>query len=83
MLTFIIVYLTIGLVLELIVNGKKTIKGIKNKRFNILNGPLSINYEFDCQSNYQIYDNKCKHITHSFHYRSRLLRELLPPIASE
>lgn len=36
MLTFIIVYLTIGLVLELIVDGKKTIKDIKNKRFNIL-----------------------------------------------
>ena len=36
MLTFIIVYLTIGLVLELIVNGKKTIKNIKNRRFNIL-----------------------------------------------
>lgn len=40
MLTFIIVYLTIGLVLELIVNGKKTIKGIKNKRFNILTSIL-------------------------------------------
>ena len=39
MLTFIIVYLTIGLMLELIVNGKKTIRGIKNKRFNI---PTSI-----------------------------------------
>lgn len=36
MLTFIIVYLTIGLVLELIVDGKKTIKDIKNKRFSIL-----------------------------------------------
>ena len=35
MLTFIIVYLTIGLVLELIVDGKKTIKDIKNKRFSI------------------------------------------------
>ena len=40
MLTFIIVYLIIGLVLELIVNGKKTIKGIKNKRFNILTSIL-------------------------------------------
>ena len=40
MLTFIIVYLTIGLVLELIVNGKTTIKGIKNKRFNILTSIL-------------------------------------------
>ena len=40
MLTFIIVYLTIGLVLELIVNGKKTIKNIKNKRFNILTSIL-------------------------------------------
>lgn len=36
MLTFVIVYLTIGLVLELIVDGKKTIKDIKNKRFSIL-----------------------------------------------
>ena len=36
MLTFIIVYLTIGLMLELIFNGKKTIKDIKNKRFSIL-----------------------------------------------
>lgn len=36
MLTFIIVYLTIGLVLELIVDGKKIIKDIKNKRFSIL-----------------------------------------------
>ena len=40
MLTFIIVYLTIGLMLELIVNGKKTIKGIKNKRFNVLTSIL-------------------------------------------
>ena len=40
MLTFIIVYLTIGLVLELIVNGKKTIKGIKNKRFSVLTSIL-------------------------------------------
>ena len=40
MLTFIIVYLTIGLVLELIVNGKKTIKDIKNKRFSILTSIL-------------------------------------------
>ena len=36
MLTFVIVYLTIGLVLELIVDGKKMIKDIKNKRFSIL-----------------------------------------------
>lgn len=36
MLTFIIVYLTIGLMLELIVDGKKMIKDIKNKRFSIL-----------------------------------------------
>ena len=40
MLTFIIVYLTIGLILELIVDGKKTIKDIKNKRFNILTSIL-------------------------------------------
>lgn len=40
MLTFIIVYLTIGLVLELIVDGKKTIKDIKNKRFSILTAIL-------------------------------------------
>ena len=40
MLTFIIVYLTIGLMLELIVDGKKTIKDIKNKRFNILTSIL-------------------------------------------
>ena len=40
MLTFIIVYLTIGLVLELIVDGKKTIKDIKNKRFSILTSIL-------------------------------------------
>ena len=40
MLTFIIVYLTIGLMLELIFNGKKTIKDIKNKRFNILTSIL-------------------------------------------
>lgn len=36
MLTFVIVYLTIGLTLELIIDGKKTIKDIKNKRFSIL-----------------------------------------------
>ena len=42
MLTFIIVYLTIGLVLELIVNGKKTIKDIKNKRYGILVAILGI-----------------------------------------
>ena len=40
MLTFIIVYLIIGLMLELIVNGKKTIKDIKNKRFSILTSIL-------------------------------------------
>ena len=40
MLTFIIVYLTIGLMLELIVNGKKTIKDIKNKRFSVLTSIL-------------------------------------------
>ena len=40
MLTFIIVYLTIGLMLELIVDGKKTIKDIKNKRFSILTSIL-------------------------------------------
>ena len=40
MLTFIIVYLTIGLVLELIVDGKKTIKDIKKKRFSILTSIL-------------------------------------------
>ena len=40
MLTFIIVYLTIGLALELIVDGKKTIKDIKNKRFSILTSIL-------------------------------------------
>ena len=40
MLTFIIVYLAIGLVLELIVDGKKTIKDIKNKRFSILTSIL-------------------------------------------
>ena len=40
MLTFIIVYLTIGLVLELIIDGKKTIKDIKNKRFSIFTSIL-------------------------------------------
>ena len=40
MLTFIIVYLTIGLMLELIVDGKKMIKDIKNKRFSILTSIL-------------------------------------------
>lgn len=40
MLTFVIVYLTIGLVLELIVDGKKIIKDIKNKRFSILTSIL-------------------------------------------
>lgn len=36
MLTFIIVYLIIGLALELVIDGKKTIMDIKNKRFSIL-----------------------------------------------
>lgn len=40
MLTFIIVYLIIGLALELIVDGKSTIKDIKNKRFSILTSIL-------------------------------------------
>lgn len=40
MLIFVIVYLTIGLVLELIVDGKKMIKDIKNKRFSILTSIL-------------------------------------------
>lgn len=40
MLTFIIVYLIIGLVLELIIDGKKTIKDIKNKRFSIFTSIL-------------------------------------------
>lgn len=40
MLTFIIVYLIIGLVLELVVDGKKMIKDIKNKRFSILTSIL-------------------------------------------
>ena len=40
MLTFIIVYLTIGLVLELMVDGKKTIKDIKNKSFSIFTSIL-------------------------------------------
>ena len=40
MLTFIIVYLTIGLALELIVDGKKMIKDIKNKRFSVLTAIL-------------------------------------------
>lgn len=40
MLTFIIVYLTIGLAMELIIDGKSTIKDIKNKRFSILTSIL-------------------------------------------
>ena len=36
MLTFIIVYLVIGLAIELIIDGKRTIKDIKNKRYGIL-----------------------------------------------
>lgn len=35
MLTFIIVYLVVGLAMELIIDGKRTIKDIKNKRYNI------------------------------------------------
>lgn len=35
MLTFIIVYLVIGLAIELVIDGKRTIKDIKNKRYNI------------------------------------------------
>lgn len=40
MLTFIIVYLIIGLALELVIDGKKTIKDIKNKRFSIFTSIL-------------------------------------------
>lgn len=40
MLTFIIVYLVIGLIMELIIDGKSTIKDIKNKRFSILTSIL-------------------------------------------
>ena len=36
MLTFIIVYLVIGLAIELIIDGKRTIKDIKNERYGIL-----------------------------------------------
>ena len=36
MLTFIIIYLVIGLAIELIIDGKRTIKDIKNKRYSIL-----------------------------------------------
>ena len=36
MLTFIIIYLVIGLAIELIIDGKRTIKDIKNKRYGIL-----------------------------------------------
>lgn len=35
MLTFIIVYLVIGLAMELVIDGKKTVKDIKSKRFSI------------------------------------------------
>ena len=40
MLTFIIVYLVIGLAIELIIDGKRTIKDIKNKRFSIFTSIL-------------------------------------------
>lgn len=40
MLTFIIAYLVIGLAMELIIDGKSTIKDIKNKRFSILTSIL-------------------------------------------
>ena len=40
MLTFIIVYLVIGLAIELIIDGKRTIKDIKNKRYSILSAIL-------------------------------------------
>ena len=36
MLIFIIIYLVIGLAIELIIDGKRTIKDIKNKRYGIL-----------------------------------------------
>ena len=36
MLTFIIIYLVIGLAIELIIDGKRTIKDIKNKRYGVL-----------------------------------------------
>ena len=36
MLTFIIIYLVIGLAIELIIDGKRTIKDIKNERYGIL-----------------------------------------------
>ena len=35
MLKFIIIYLIIGLVLELILNGKKTIEDIRSKRYSV------------------------------------------------
>lgn len=35
MLTFIIVYLVIGLAMKLVIDGKKTVKDIKSKRFSI------------------------------------------------
>ena len=40
MLTFIIIYLVIGLAIELIIDGKRTIKDIKNKRYSILSAIL-------------------------------------------
>ena len=40
MLTFIIIYLVIGLAIELIIDGKRTIKDIKNKRFSIFTSIL-------------------------------------------
>ena len=42
MLTFIIVYLVIGLAIELIIDGKRTIKDIKNKKYGILVAILGI-----------------------------------------
>lgn len=40
MLTFIIIYLVIGLAIELIIDGKRTVKDIKNKRYSILSAIL-------------------------------------------
>ena len=40
MLTFIIIYLVIGLAIELIIDGKRTIKDIKNKKYSILSAIL-------------------------------------------
>ena len=36
MLIFIVIYLVIGLAIELIIDGKRTINDIKNKRYGIL-----------------------------------------------